>query len=108
MNNRELRNRLMTGVYAEPALVPQLREVPVRQPVLSAARQANGKQIVRWSLPAGQKASRWIVQIRRGRDTSTEVLPGSSLTKEVSGSGTIVVTALSRFRVLSGSVSLQF
>ena len=99
-NNAELRNRLV-AVYSEPALVPGVRNGPVAQPLLSAAKQANGKHLARWSTQANQQLSFWVVQIRKGDRWSTEILSPGILSREMKPGETIAVSAMNRFRVLS-------
>jgi hypothetical protein len=51
----DLRNRLITATYSEPAVLPHLtcRRVPI--PTLTTSKQSSGRQLIRWSAPSTER-----------------------------------------------------
>jgi uncharacterized lipoprotein YddW (UPF0748 family) len=107
--NADLRNRLAAKVYTAPAIVPQLRNVAMARPAISATKQSGGKRLIKWSMPGGQKVSCWVLQVKRSNSWTTEVLPGSARTKVLAdGKGDIVaISGVGRFRTLSPPAILR-
>ena len=107
--NAELRNRLASAHYSQPALVPNLRTTAIGTPSLSVIKQSGGKQLLRWSMPRGEKVSAWLFQVKRGGSWTTEILPGPTVSKVVpeAPGATLAITAVSRFRTLSAPAILR-
>jgi hypothetical protein len=80
-----------------------VRGKPIAPPSLSTAKQSGGKHLFRWSAPRGEKVSLWIFQVKRGKEWTTEILPGTTLSKVVANcqGSTVALSAVSRFRAVS-------
>ena len=99
--NPALQNKLASEVYSAPTVVPAVRSQPAPNPVLSASKLPNGKTLLRWSLPAAQKPSHWVLQTKRGNIWQTEILSAANTSREVEGASEVAVSAVSRFRVVT-------
>jgi uncharacterized lipoprotein YddW (UPF0748 family) len=108
----KLRGELVRKLYEEPALVPRNAgdAGPVVKPIVNAEKKGGEQHMVRWSVPAGQAVSQWVVQIKRGEKWDAIFFPATTRaelvnTKDVS---VIAVTAVSRFRNLSPTALVTF
>ncbi|HTG43680.1 MAG TPA: family 10 glycosylhydrolase, partial [Verrucomicrobiae bacterium] len=109
-NANPLATRLAATVYAEPALVPQVRpERAAHLPPSLKASELGAKQVVRWSAAPGQKISTWVLQIQQGTQWTTQILPGTTLAREIpNGSASaIAVTGVTPTRGLTPPAILK-
>jgi uncharacterized lipoprotein YddW (UPF0748 family) len=99
-------------LYSEPALVPRNAGDggTVAKPTVIVEKKGAGQHMVRWSVPANQPVSCWLLQVKRGEEWETRIIAGSTkaemiMTKNVS---VVAVTAVSRFRNLSPTALITF
>jgi hypothetical protein len=108
--NTRLQNALLRQVYTAPALTPVNPgdAGPVSRPTITSEKKSADQRMVRWSVPAGQMVSVWILQVKRGNDWETRILPGKNRSELVNtrNASAICVTAVSRFRNASPPATL--
>ena len=100
-----LQKALLKNLYAEPALVPGNYGDggSVIKPAVKTEKEGPGKLMLRWSVPAKQTVSHWVVQIKRGSKWETRIVPARTkselfYTKNID---VIAISAVSRYRNLS-------
>jgi len=102
-NRGDLATTLREGAYAEPALVPAspwLAEKVESPEKPTLARQGRGDKLaVVMQLPAGVQPWQWVVQLERGGDWTTQIVPGHTQRMEAPGVSRIVVSAVNRLGV---------
>lgn len=100
--NERLQRELKRRTYDKPALVPvNVGDAgPVNKPMVLREAKGGDQHMVRWSVPAGQMISCWVLQIKRGANWETRVMPASTKAEMISGKNVsaVAVTAISRFR----------
>ena len=79
LQNQLLDARLTKGLYAEPALIPPAEWLDSKKPArpsLHATTRTGGKVRAAWKPAEGEKAWLWLLQVRRDKQWTNEVLPG--------------------------------
>jgi hypothetical protein len=113
VRNTKLQAGLKARTYVKPALVPVNPgdAGPVSKPAVIHEKRGGDQHLLRWSVPAGQMISCWVLQIKRGAEWEIRVLPASTKAELVHGKNVtaVAVTAVSRFRNASPAtvISLQ-
>jgi uncharacterized lipoprotein YddW (UPF0748 family) len=113
VRNTKLQAGLKARTYVKPALVPVNPgdAGPVSKPAVIHEKRGGDQHLLRWSVPAGQMISCWVLQIKRGAEWEIRVLPASTKAELVHGKTVtaVAVTAVSRFRNASPAtvISLQ-
>ena len=96
-------DKLKSGLYAEPALVPESpwlgRERPAK-PEVTARHNDRGVE-VEMGLPSGRSPWQWLVRVRTGDDWQTMIVPGveSAVVIDLHGgleAKSLIVSAVSR------------
>src|SRR5262249_37881404 len=83
-NNADLRNRLTSGPYSEPALLPTSRTGRVAIPTLTSSKQSSGKPLIRWSVAPTERVAFWVLQTKQPTGWRTEILSSAAQSKELS------------------------
>lgn len=112
-NRDGLADKLVRQVFQSPALVPAspwLDKTVPGKPIVAFGQDAKQTiAVFRWALPDGTAPGWWLVQMRFAGQWRTELLPGSEVTRTLSGGNSglpemIAVTALTRV----GNAGLPF
>lgn len=105
--NARLQKELTDKFYTRPALVPMNPgdSGTVSKPALTAEKKAGDQLLIRWSAPAGQMISTWVLQIKRGEKWELQLLPSTTRAEMISGRNVsaVAVSAVSRFRNVSAT-----
>jgi uncharacterized lipoprotein YddW (UPF0748 family) len=103
--NGSLQKMLVNEVYSASALVPVNPgdAGPVSKPAITGEKKAGQEHLVRWSVPAGQMVSSWVLQMKRGEKWETKILPAATRAETINTKNVsvVAVSAVSRFRNLS-------
>lgn len=106
-NRQGIADLLVSGVFAQPALIPTSFWLPGTTPPTPRVRITERDSASRISLRASPRPARWVVQSRNGGTWTTEILPGSANSHTIllgiddSSVDAIVVRAVSRTGILS-------
>jgi hypothetical protein len=105
--NTKLQKELLRRVYTELALVPVNPgdAGPASKPSLTGEKKVGDQHMLRWSVPSGQMVSAWVVQLKRGKDWETRILPANTRGElmNLQNVSAVAVSAISRFRNQSPS-----
>ena len=105
--NTKLQKELLRRVYTERALVPinSGDAGPVSKPSLTGEKKVGDQHMLRWSVPSGQMVSAWVLQVKRGKDWETRILPANLRGELINmkNVSAVAVSAVSRFRNQSPS-----
>jgi uncharacterized lipoprotein YddW (UPF0748 family) len=103
---------LARETYVQPALTPVypwLDITPPGRPTLSVKSDTDQKCTLKWQAGGPEKVSLWVVQGKRGREWSTQMLPSNNLSYTFSGAppNVVAVTAIDRAGNASPAAVLQ-
>ena len=95
MNNQGgIGDLLQSGLYAEPALVPASPWLNVTPPGLPKIQIAQG--ILFWTPAEGEPVWLWVVQLRHGKEWTTQILPTQTTQISAGDADAVSVYAVSR------------
>jgi len=108
--NTKLQKHLLKDVYTAPALVPVNHgdAGPVSKPSFAVEKKSGDQQMLRWSVPAGQMVSCWVLQVKRGANWETRILPAATKSEwlDTRNASAVSITAISRFRNASPAATI--
>ena len=115
-NRDGLADKLVRQLNQQPALVPAspwLEKQTPPKPVVAFGQDAKQTiSVFRWELPDGATPAWWLVQMRFGGQWRSELVPGTQMTRTISGGNAVLpeviaVTAVSRCGLLSTAFVAQ-
>lgn len=105
LNNGGIADLLAKDVYVKQALVPAspwLNDTPPGKPELRMSQDSVSGQIRLYWKPTGkQKIRLWVLQMKKGREWTTNILPGtqSSFTVSENQVENLVVSGVSQYGI---------
>jgi len=108
-NTGAIADALAYGFYSTPALVPAspwLDPVPPAMAKLHVEQRASGLALF-WQPGGPETIAQWVVQVKRGSEWSTEILPAGKKVHTMESADVVAVSAVDRCGNLSNSAVLE-
>jgi uncharacterized lipoprotein YddW (UPF0748 family) len=110
-NPENLESKLISGVYAEPAIVPATRPVGSggSKPSIRFEKKS-GATSIQWRLPNGQVPRAWALQTRKGDGWRTEIIGGRVQSRDFTAAAApeiVAITAVLRNHGTSPTAVLE-
>jgi hypothetical protein len=110
-NPENLESKLISGVYADPAIVPATRPAGSggSKPSIRFEKKS-GSTSIQWRLPNGQVPRAWALQTRKGDRWRTEIIGGRVQSRDFTASAApeiVAITAILRNRGTSPTAVLE-